>query len=227
MRLDYAEARDLLRRGRSGALGSHSVTMSGFPFVSLLPYVLDEACQPLFLLSSLAEHTRNLLADSRASLLLAEGQGGVLEQSRLTLLGTVERVVLDSAACARFLRYSPESAEYLALGGFAFFRMRPLRARFIGGFGRMGWVDAVPLPAVLPVQQEAVLLEALAGRLPVGVRVEGLDAEGVDVVVAGVGRRIRLAPPHAGPEALLEAALDGMAREGLFGAEDPAAGLFV
>lgn len=225
MKPDYAEARELLRRGRSGALGSVSLAMPGFPFVSLLPYVLDEACQPVFLLSNLAEHTRNLVADSRASLLVAEGQGGVLERPRLTLLGTVERVELDAPGRARFLRYSPESAEYLALGGFAFFRMRPLRARFIGGFGRMGWVEVVPLPDVLPPQREATLLDALACRVPTGVRVEGLDVEGVDVVVAGVGRRIRLTPPHAGPEALLEAALDGMARAGLFGAEDPAAGL--
>lgn len=225
MKPDYAEARDLLRRGRSGALGSLSLAMPGFPFVSLLPYVLDEACQPVFLLSSLAEHTRNLLADSRASLLVAEGQGGVLEQARLTLLGTVGRVELDAPGRARFLRYSPESAEFLALGDFTFFRMRPLRARFIGGFGRMGWMDAAPVPRVLPPQQEAALVEALARRAPAGVRVEGLDAEGVDVLVAGVCRRIRLEPAQAGPDTLFEAALDGMERAGLFGPEGPAAGV--
>jgi hypothetical protein len=49
---------------------------------------------------------------------------------------------LDEAAQARYLRYQPQAADYLALGDFRFFRMEPARARFIGGFGRMGWVDA-------------------------------------------------------------------------------------
>jgi hypothetical protein len=58
MKLDYTEVRRLLRTGRSGALGSISVAMSGYPFVSLLPYGLDERGRPLFLLSRLAEHTK-------------------------------------------------------------------------------------------------------------------------------------------------------------------------
>ncbi len=226
MKLDYAEARRLLRRSRSGALGSVSLAMPGFPFVSLLPYVLDEACRPLFLLSGLAEHTKNLLADPRASLLVAEGQGGVLEQVRLTLLGTVERVELDVPERVRFLRYCPESEKFLALGDFAFFRMAPLKARFIGGFGRMGWMDVIPSPHVLAPRDEAALLEILARRAPAGVRLEGLDAEGLDIVVAGISRRIDLMPTHTGPDALLEAAVDGMERAGLNMPADPPAGMF-
>ena len=226
MKLDYAEARRLLRRSRSGALGSVSLAMPGFPFVSLLPYVLDEACRPLFLLSGLAEHTKNLLADPRASLLVAEGQGGLLEQARLTLLGKVERVELDVPGRLRFLRYSPESEKFLALGDFSFFRMAPLKARFIGGFGRMGWMDAIPLPHVLVPREEAALLEILARRAPAGVRVEGVDAEGLDIVVAGISRRIDLMPTHTGPDALLEAAVDGMERAGLNMPADPPAGMF-
>lgn len=226
MKLDYAEVRHLLRRSRSGALGSVSLAMPGFPFVSLLPYVLDEACRPLFLLSGLAEHTKNLLADPRASLLVAEGQGGLLEQARLTLLGTVERVELDVPGRVRFLRYSPESEKFLALGDFSFFRMAPLKARFIRGFGRMGWMDATPMPHVLAPGEEAALLEVLARRAPAGLRVEGVDAEGLDIVAAGVSRRIDLTPTHTGLDALLEAAVNGMARAGLTMPADPPAGIF-
>lgn len=138
MKIDYAEARKLLRRSRSGALGSHSVAAPGYPFVTLLPYVLDEACQPLFLLSGLAEHTRNLVADPRASFLVADGDGGPLQQARLTLIGRVKPVSLSDAGVARYLRYSPESSDYLALGDFRFFRMEPEKVRYIGGFARMG-----------------------------------------------------------------------------------------
>ena len=73
MRIDYAEVRALLRQSRSGALGTHSVAMAGFPFVSAVPFVADALGRPAFLLSGLAEHTRNLLADPRASLLVTDG----------------------------------------------------------------------------------------------------------------------------------------------------------
>ncbi|MBN8282065.1 pyridoxamine 5'-phosphate oxidase family protein [Zoogloea sp.] len=228
MKLDYTEVRRLLRTGRSGALGSISVAMSGYPFVSLLPYGLDERGRPLFLLSRLAEHTKNLLADPRASLMISdEAPGSPLESVRLTLLGTVGRVDLDEFGRARFLRYSPNSAEFLDWGDFSFFRMEPQRARFIGGFGRMGWLDAVSLNDPLQPGEETALLEALACRLPAGMGVEGLDPEGVDLVVAGVRRRIAVEPMRTGPEALLEAACDALDRAGLFESTDPPAGGFV
>ena len=53
------------------ALQLLSAAMPGYPFVTLLPYALDGRGAPLFLISSLAEHTRNLQADPRASLLVA------------------------------------------------------------------------------------------------------------------------------------------------------------
>ncbi len=228
MKLDYTEVRRLLRTGRSGALGSISVAMSGYPFVSLLPYGLDERGCPLFLLSRLAEHTKNLRADPRASLMVSdEARDSPLASVRLTLLGTVNRVDLDEFGRARFLRYSPNSAEFLNWGDFSFFRMEPQRARFISGFGRMGWLDAVPLNDPLQPEEETALLEALACRLPAGMGVEGLDPEGVDLLVAGVRRRIAVEPMRTGPEALFEAVCDALDRAGLFESSDPPAGVFV
>jgi len=218
----------LLRTGRSGALGSSSVAMSGYPFVSLLAYGLDERGCPLFLLSRLAEHTKNLRADPRASLMVSdEARDSPLASVRLTLLGTVNRVDLDEFGRARFLRYSPNFAEFLNWGDFSFFRMEPQRARFISGFGRMGWLDAVPLNDPLQPEEETALLEALACRLPAGMGVEGLDPEGVDLLVAGVRRRIAVEPMRTGPEALFEAVCDALDRAGLFESSDPPAGVFV
>lgn len=224
MKTDYAEVRRLLRLGLSGALGSNSLAVPGHPFVSLLSYVLDEACRPVFLLSGLAEHTKNLLADPRASLLVAEAPGGGLEQARVTVLGTVARVESDALWRARFLRYSPESRDYLEWADFAFFRLEPVKARFIGGFGRMGWVDAVAAPSVLEPRIEAEVLEALTPDLPPGARVEGLDPEGLDLVVLGVRRRIVIHPEGGGRDALLAAAREGIARAGLGETTDPIGG---
>jgi hypothetical protein len=206
MKIDYAEARKLLRRSRSGALGSHSVAAPGYPFVTLLPYVLDEACQPLFLLSGLAEHTRNLVADPRASFLVADGDGGPLQQARLTLIGRVKPVSLSDAGVARYLRYSPESSDYLALGDFRFFRMEPEKVRYIGGFARMGWADVALPAAVFDTAAEQELVLALERLAPVGVSLLGLDFEGLDASICGNFRRFDLHPVSPTLDALREAA---------------------
>jgi heme iron utilization protein len=216
MKVNYAEARELLRRCRSGALGSHSVAAPGYPFVTLLPYVLDEACRPLFLLSGLAEHTRNLLADPRASLLIADGVGGPLQQARLTLIGPVQPVSLSEAGVARYLRYSPESSEYLMLGDFRFFRMEPEKVRYIGGFARMGWADAVRPAAVLDAAAEQVIIARVAHLSPAGVTVLGLDFDGLDASICGCFRRFELHPASHVLELLKDAAEDLLGRMGDF-----------
>jgi putative heme iron utilization protein len=64
-----AAARRLLQRARSGALATTSCREEGWPFASLVTVACDCDGAPLFLFSQLAEHTRNLAADSRAALL--------------------------------------------------------------------------------------------------------------------------------------------------------------
>lgn len=212
MKIDYSEVRQLLRQGAAAALGTHSASIEGYPFVSSVPYALDGGCRPLFLLSALAEHTRNLLADPRASLLVLEGQGGRLDQGRVTLLGRALPATLDEGLKARYLRYQPEAADYLALGDFRFFRLEPEKARFIGGFGRMGWVNACPPPAQLDSPTEARLLDALGRLAPSGVSVLGLDFEGLDVRICGVFRRLRLLPSAQDADGLFAVAADSLSR---------------
>ncbi len=212
MGVDSRAVRHLLRTARCGALGTLSLAVPGHPFVSLVNLVPDSRLRPVFLLSGLAEHTRNLRADARASLMLAEGGAHPLEQARLTLLGEVAGFEPDEAERQRFLRYSPESADYLQLGDFRFFRLEPVRLRFIGGFARMGWSDPL-MPAVwLPEVEEGRLLDELARLAPVGVGVLGLDEEGLDVRIAGVIRRLPLSPQGEGMNALLAAARTALAR---------------
>lgn len=213
MKIGYREARRLLRQCSSGALGSQSVAEPGFPYVTLLSYVLDDECRPLFLLSDLAEHTRNVKADPRVSLLVADGAGGPLQQARMTLLGRLAVVELDGVGRERFLRYSPESADFLAFGDFRFYRLDPLKVRFIAGFGRMGWSEAEVFPHGLGGADEQMLLKRLVSRVPVGVELLGIDWEGIDVRVAGVFRRLEFdAPPPSLEEleAAAEAVLDGL-----------------
>jgi hypothetical protein len=204
MKIPHAEARALLRTARHGALGTHSLSHPGFPFVSILPYVADLEGRPVFLVSGLAEHTRNLRVDPRASLMVAEAGEDVLTTPRLTLLGEVWEVTLDACAQARYLRYRPEAADYLALGDFRFFRLEPRQLRLVSGFARMGWL--IPeVPAWVPEgAEEGAAVARLQQLAPPGVGVLGLDGDGLDLRVAGQVRRWNL--PASDLAALLEQA---------------------
>lgn len=138
--------RALLEQETSGVLATLSARRDGWPFASVAPYALSEAGEPLLLLSQLAEHTRNVQADARASLLvqdhasLADPQAG----ARITILGRIEAVVEPDLTSAqrRYLDRHPQAATYLQLGDFQLYVLRVGEARFVGGFGDMGWIDA-------------------------------------------------------------------------------------
>lgn len=187
MKPSSRSARDLLHLVDHGALGTLLAGDAGQPFVTAMPFAPDEEGAPIFLASALAEHTRNLDQDARASLLLqAElpGQaGGVLAQTRMSIVGEARRFEPQAALVARFLRYQPDAERYLALGDFGFFRFQIRRARLIGGFGSMGWLEAASLsaPAALPAGREADLLHALSIQAPSHLELLGLDCEGLDL----------------------------------------------
>src|SRR5581483_8148930 len=82
-------AKKLLREGRSGALAT-LMAGSGDPYCSLVNVATAPDGSPLLLLSKLAVHTKNILADPRASLMLDERkEGDPLQGARVMLLGTI------------------------------------------------------------------------------------------------------------------------------------------
>jgi putative heme iron utilization protein len=143
--------RALLENERNGVLATLSASRNGWPFASVAPYALSESGEPLLVLSSLAEHTRNVQVDARASLLiqdrasLDDPQAG----ARVTILGTVELVAAPELESMqrRYTEKHPQAEGYLALGDFRLYVLRIAEARFIGGFGDMGWIDGERLRA--------------------------------------------------------------------------------
>src|SRR6202022_478044 len=86
----YAErARTLIYLGRIGSLSTLSRKQLGFPFGSVMPYGLDAAGRPIFLISTMAMHPQNLQADPRASLLVTQpdASGDPLGAARVTVIG--------------------------------------------------------------------------------------------------------------------------------------------
>ncbi len=139
-----ARARALVQRARTGALSTHSRQQPGYPFGSVTPYAPDERGRPVFLISGLALHTKNLEADPRASLLVAppEVTEDPLAAARVTLLGDARRLSADEAMAdrARYLERHPSAATWVDFADFAFWRLEVRGAYFVGGFGAMDWI---------------------------------------------------------------------------------------
>jgi heme iron utilization protein len=130
------------------ALGTIARNVPEHPFVTLVTVAFDRKGRALLLLSRLAEHTANLEASGHASLLVSEGADGggtdALALGRVTLVGSCNRVPeVDVDACRQtFLDRHPEASTYVGFADFGFFRLEPAHVRYVGGFGRMSWVEA-------------------------------------------------------------------------------------
>lgn len=199
---------DLLHRCPDAALATHSVAMPGYPFASALPFAVDDRHRPVLLISRLAEHTQNLAADARASLMMRlPAPDG--DMARATVVGPVKPLEPDPLLVERYVRYQPNAADFLQLGDFRFYGMEPLHARIIGGFGQAAWLDGERLTdgcCYLTLVQERAALEALAPALPVGVDLLGVDSFGIDLWQAGQRRRIFYAAGAATADALVAVA---------------------
>jgi putative heme iron utilization protein len=133
-------ARTLVYLGRIGSLSTVSRKQP------VMPYGLDARGRPIFLISTMAMHTQNLQADSRASLLVTqpEGDGDPLGASRVTLVGNVLTIPQPEIADARrlYLERYANSKYWVDFEDFSFYRMEVVDVYYVGGFGVMGWVKA-------------------------------------------------------------------------------------
>lgn len=157
------EAKQFLRSTHSGILSTHSVKFDGYPFGSVAPFVLGHDCQPVILISSIAEHTKNIILNPKVSLLAFADAEDLQANARLTLLGSAVKIEKDDADLrARYLRYLPQAASYFDMHDFAFYRINLTHARYIGGFGNMSWLSSddffsTTLDSPLAAQETAII----------------------------------------------------------------------
>lgn len=137
------EARQLLRAQRVGMLATQSVALRGFPFASLTPYALDAQGRPLILISALSQHTLNIRADDRVSLLVYDAaEPDVHDAARLTWIGRAVPVPEgDARARTAYMSRFPAVARFLKAHDFALYRLEPVRGYYIGGFGKIFWLE--------------------------------------------------------------------------------------
>ena len=199
MKLAVEPIINLLHEAAYSTLATQSAQFPGYPYSTVVPNVLDEYHQPLLLVSALAEHTKNLLADPRVSYSLVEpGTDNVQTAARITLLGDADRFEPDELLKARYLRYLPDAVQYLELD-FMFFRIILTRVRFIAGVGKMGWLEAAEWGALqsLTLERESTLVEIAQQAAPTGILILGVDCYGIDYEADGFRDRQALGDCNA------------------------------
>jgi putative heme iron utilization protein len=150
-------ARKLLREARSGALAT-LMTGSGDPYCSLANVASAFDGAPILLISRLAIHTKNVLADPRVSLMLDERkEGDPLQGARVMLMGRAEQTD-DPHVRRRYLARQPEAAMFADFADFAFYRVAFTGAHLVAGFGRI--VDLKPADILVDVSGADELLAA-------------------------------------------------------------------
>jgi putative heme iron utilization protein len=170
--------RTLVASSTRGALSTLAADPAGYPYGSVASYGLDDQGNPLFFVSLMAEHTQNALRDPRASLLVTEpvpDGADPLASGRATLLGRLAGVPDESRPLARerYLAANPAAGYYIDFGDFTFYRLDVEAIRYVGGYGRMSWVDAAAYAAAEP--------DPLAGAAA-GI-IEHMNADHVDAQI--------------------------------------------
>src|SRR5262245_26800819 len=135
-------ARTLVAHISTGTLCTLAIEPAGYPYGSFVTVAFENG-DPVFLISRLAEHTKNLERDPRASLLVAEsGAADPLANGRVTMLGPCTRIEgKGGSARSAFLEVHPNSAYYADFRDFAFWKLHVESVRYIGGYGRMSWIS--------------------------------------------------------------------------------------
>ena len=209
-------ARRLIRGRGHAALAT---SLDGQPYASLVATASDTAGNPLMLLSDLAQHSANIRADQRVSLVCEDtaGQADPLAGPRLSLLGAAT-IVEDEAAHARFVARHPSAERYAGFADFRLYRVAANRGHLVAGFGRIEWVDGGALRvcgrfAALAEAEtgivehmntdhaDAVALyaERLLGRGGGDWRLTGIDPEGIDLRRDAETARLDFAEPVHDP----------------------------
>jgi putative heme iron utilization protein len=208
--------RRLLRRSRSGLLATALAGEDGgWPYGSLVTVAFDMDASPLFLFSNLSDHTRNLRADPRASLLVEAASRRANPQTgpRVTVLGRVARSE-DERHRRRFLARHPGAKMYADFADFGFYRLTVERAHFVGGFARAVWVEGerltldVAAAAIAACEADVIqhmnedhadaldlYANNLLGRRGKGWSMIGLDPDGLDLCRGAAFARLDFETP--------------------------------
>jgi putative heme iron utilization protein len=196
------------------------MAQSGDPYCSLVNIASAPEGAPILLISRLAVHTKNVLADARVSLMLDErAPGDPLEGARIMLAGRAEEAGSDDVLRRRYLNAHPSAEAFVDFKDFSFFRIRPSGAHLVAGFGRI--IDLKAEQFLTEIGDATALVEAeqgavehmnedhreamnlyatkLLGAEPADWRCTGCDPEGFDMQAGSAVLRLDFPARVTGP----------------------------
>ena len=137
----FTQAKQLFQSHCDGVLSTHSVDLPGYPFGSITPFCFDYDGQAIILISTIAQHTRNIAADNKVSLISYDHQADDRQASgRVTYIADAHPIDDDDVA-ERYYRFYPQSRGFHKSHDFNFYRLNCVRIRYIGGFGDIHWIE--------------------------------------------------------------------------------------
>ena len=199
-------AKSLIRSGKQGALAT-LMPGSGDPYCSLVNVATAPDSSPILLISALAVHTKNVLADARVSLMIDERRAGdPLEGARVMIAGRADRVSDEAALEAirrRYLLRHPGAEQFVDFPDFAFFRIAVREVHLVAGFGRIVTLEGAKVLTDVSGADEVLAGEAsavahmnedhmdanalyatrLLGAADGAWQITGLDPEGADLAL--------------------------------------------
>ena len=130
----------LMRSQHTGSLSTHSVTMQGYPFGSVIPFLMTEEGNVVVFASDIAEHSRNMKKHNKVSLCVYDSkQSDSQASARVTVLGMAEADAVDDQLQDQYMALFPQAKSYVQAHDFRFYLISTERVRYIGGFGKIYW----------------------------------------------------------------------------------------
>lgn len=206
-------AKSLIRSGKQGALAT-LVPGTGDPYCSLVNVATAADGSPVLLISGLALHTKNILADPRVSLMIDERRSGdPLEGTRVMIAGRAEKITEEAALEAirrRYMQRHPSAEAFAGFADFAFFKIAVRDVHLVAGFGRIVTLDGAKVltdvigadevlageaSAVAHMNEDhtdatALYATKLLGAADGAWRITGLDPDGADLALGDATLRL-------------------------------------
>ena len=154
---------NLMRNCREGVLSTVSKKYEGYPFGSFVTFISGADRSIIFYASDIAQHTINLKNNSKACITLFNlSEGDKQDSARLSLLGDVKKIDKDVEETSRqFIEFFPESSQYSNMHDFNFYKLNISQVRWIGGFGKIAWLDSTNWSPIKPkwLKQERSMIK--------------------------------------------------------------------
>jgi putative heme iron utilization protein len=223
------DARNLLLSEYQAVLSTHSVDVMGYPFGSIVPYCLNKEGLPIILISTIAQHTKNIISNPKVSLIVTEGGADDSQTvGRVTYLGDAELIdEKDIDSGERYYNYFSQSRDYHLTHDFNFYVIKPVRVRFIKGFGQIYWIEKGDFPLANPFSfdEEKQMIDhmnadhldairhycdlcAIDYKIPLLPEMIGIDSEGFHLRVGSRIHRINFIEPVTTAGAVRKALVD-------------------